>query len=86
MCVCVCVCVHVCVRACLCVCVGGGGGGGVPKLTSRMFICDKINTAYLTCNADQMICGKFASFVICLPTVVYSDIAVVFCATFQRAF
>ena len=43
-----------CVCVCVCVCVL------VPKFTSRMFIRAKINTAYLTDDADQMICGNFA--------------------------
>ena len=51
----------------------------VPKLAFRMFIRDKIDTAYPTGDADHMICGNFAinaSFksdgVICLPTASYS--------------
>ena len=32
----------------------------VPKLASRMLILAKIDTAYLTGDADQMICGNFA--------------------------
>ena len=69
---------------CVCLCVL------TPKLTSRMFICAKIDTAYLMGDAVQIICGNFtinASFksysVICLPTASYSGIAAAFCTIFR---
>ena len=46
-------CSWVCVCVCVCVCVL------VPKLASQMFIHAKIDTAYLTGDADQIICGNF---------------------------
>ena len=54
----------------------------VSKLASRMSIRAKNNTAYLTGDADQMICGKL--WRICLPSASYSNTAAVFYASFQR--
>ena len=59
----------------------------VPKLASHMFIHAKINTPYLTGDADQMISGNFAmnaSFNHWHYLLTYSIAAVVFCTSFRQ--
>ena len=71
---CVCVCLSVCLSV-------------KSHLTSGASVRHENTVMYSVGNGGQKICGGFffQSFgVTCLPTASYSDIAVVFCATFRR--
>ena len=60
-------------------------------LTSGPSVLPENIAIYAVGNVGQKICGVFSEFksygIICLPTASYSDIAAVFCTTFDgRAF
>ena len=60
-------------------------------LTSGASVCPETSVTYSVDNGGQKICRVFSETapfksygVICLPTASYSNIAAVFCTTFQR--